>query len=177
MKNFVPLSIVRLFVVLTFCHVGYFCLFFFFFFFFFVSLDILWSSALVLPFDHLSVKQTLEPFQRQRWGNFWETWRSAYRLFRAHRYHLELNWLSVASTPLPQVLIKRRNRIWTPNAKSHVWSQSPAFFFSDTCLFFCLLILFTVLMILLKTCRGYRTNHIVLTSKRSLYLILKAVRF
>ena len=31
-----------------------------------------------------------EPFQRQRWGNFWETGWSAYGLFRAHRYHLEL---------------------------------------------------------------------------------------
>ena len=39
-----------------------------------------------------SITRTLEPFQRQRWGNFWETGWSAYGLFRAHRYHLELNW-------------------------------------------------------------------------------------
>ena len=36
-----------------------------------------------------SVRQTLEPFQRQRWGNFWETGWKAYGLFRARRYHLE----------------------------------------------------------------------------------------
>ena len=39
--------------------------------------------------------RTLEPFQRQRWGNFWETGWSAYGLFRAHRYHLELNWIEL----------------------------------------------------------------------------------
>ena len=39
-----------------------------------------------------SVRRTLEPFQRQRWDNFWETELSASGLFRAHRYHLELNW-------------------------------------------------------------------------------------
>ena len=39
-----------------------------------------------------SVRRTLELFQRQRWGNFRETGWSAYGLFRAHRYHLELNW-------------------------------------------------------------------------------------
>ena len=39
-----------------------------------------------------SVRRTLEPFQRQRWGNFWETGWSAHGLFWVHRYHLELNW-------------------------------------------------------------------------------------
>ena len=39
-----------------------------------------------------SIRRTLEPFQRQRWGNFWETGWSAYGLFRVHRYYLELNW-------------------------------------------------------------------------------------
>ena len=39
-----------------------------------------------------SIRRTLEPFQRQLWGNFWETVWSAYGLYRAHRYHLELNW-------------------------------------------------------------------------------------
>ena len=39
-----------------------------------------------------SIRLTFEPFQRQRCGNFWETGWSAYGLFRAHRYHLELNW-------------------------------------------------------------------------------------
>ena len=49
-----------------------------------------------------SIRRTLEPFQRQRWGNFWEMGWSAYGLFRAHRYHLELNWtelLSIVSCP------------------------------------------------------------------------------
>ena len=39
-----------------------------------------------------SVRWTLEPFQRRRWGNFWEMGWSTYGLFRAPRYHLELNW-------------------------------------------------------------------------------------
>ena len=40
-----------------------------------------------------SMRQTLELFQRQCWGNFWETGWSAYRLFWANGYHLELNKL------------------------------------------------------------------------------------
>ena len=39
-----------------------------------------------------SVRRTLELFEIQRCGNFWETGWSAYGLFRAHRYYLELNW-------------------------------------------------------------------------------------
>ena len=39
-----------------------------------------------------SIRRKWELFQRQRWGNFWETGWSAYWLFRAHRCHLELNW-------------------------------------------------------------------------------------
>ena len=38
-----------------------------------------------------SVWWTLELFQGQRWENFWETRWSACGLFRAHRYHHELN--------------------------------------------------------------------------------------
>ena len=38
------------------------------------------------------IRRTLEPFQRQPWGNFWKTGWSAYGLFRANRYHLELKW-------------------------------------------------------------------------------------
>ena len=40
-----------------------------------------------------SLRRTLEPFQRQRSGNFREAGWSAYGLFRAHKYHLwtELN--------------------------------------------------------------------------------------
>ena len=34
---------------------------------------------------------TLELLQRRHWGNFCETGWSAYGLFRAHKYHLELN--------------------------------------------------------------------------------------
>ena len=37
----------------------------------------------------VSIRRTLEPFQRQLWGNLWQT---AYGHFRAHRYHLEPNW-------------------------------------------------------------------------------------
>ena len=39
-----------------------------------------------------SIRWTLEPFKRQCRVNFWETGWSAYGLFWAHRYHLELNW-------------------------------------------------------------------------------------
>ena len=39
-----------------------------------------------------SVRWTLESFQRQRWGHFWETAWSGYGRFRAHRYHLEVKW-------------------------------------------------------------------------------------
>ena len=42
--------------------------------------------------EPLSIRYTLEPFQRQHWGNFWETGWSTYGLFWVHRYHLELNW-------------------------------------------------------------------------------------
>ena len=45
-----------------------------------------------------SIRRTLEPFQRQRWGNFWEMGWSAYGLFQAHIYHLELNWTELLST-------------------------------------------------------------------------------
>ena len=40
-----------------------------------------------------SIRRTVEPLQRRHWGNLWETGWSAYRLFRAHRYHLKLNWI------------------------------------------------------------------------------------
>ena len=43
--------------------------------------------------DVTAIRQTLEPFQRQRWGNLAETGWSTYGLFQAHRYHLELNWI------------------------------------------------------------------------------------
>ena len=39
-----------------------------------------------------SMRRTLELFQRRRRGNFEETGWSACGHFRAHRYHLELNW-------------------------------------------------------------------------------------
>ena len=38
-----------------------------------------------------SVHCSCQPFQRQRWGNLREMGWSVYGLFRAHRYHLELN--------------------------------------------------------------------------------------
>ena len=37
-------------------------------------------------------RQSDEPFHMQHWGNLWETGRSSYGLFRARRYHIELNW-------------------------------------------------------------------------------------
>ena len=40
-----------------------------------------------------SIRQTLEHFQRQCWGNFWETRCNTYVLFWTHRYHLELNFV------------------------------------------------------------------------------------
>ena len=49
-----------------------------------------------------SFRQTLQLFQRQCWGNFWEMEWSADGLFRTHRYHLELNWTTLVS---PQNLI------------------------------------------------------------------------
>ena len=48
----------------------------------------------------LSIRRTLEAFQWQRRGNFWETGWSAYGLFRAHRYHLQLNWTERSMVPL-----------------------------------------------------------------------------
>ena len=50
--------------------------------------DLQWKDAR----GQLSIRQTLEPFQRQCWGNFWEMGWSTYGLFWAHRHHLELNW-------------------------------------------------------------------------------------
>ena len=44
-----------------------------------------------------SFRQTLQLFQRQCWGNFWEMEWSADGLFRTHRYHLELNWTTLVS--------------------------------------------------------------------------------
>ena len=41
------------------------------------------------------IRRTLELFQKQRWENVWETGWSAYGLYRAHRYHLELNWIEL----------------------------------------------------------------------------------
>ena len=40
----------------------------------------------------LSIRWTLEPVQRQHWGNFWETGWSACGHFWVQRYHLEPNW-------------------------------------------------------------------------------------
>ena len=39
-----------------------------------------------------SLQQTLELFQKQHWENSWEMEWSTCGLFRAHRYHIELNW-------------------------------------------------------------------------------------
>ena len=50
--------------------------------------DLLWKDET----GPSSIRRTLELFQRQRWGNVWETRWSAYGLFRAHIYHLQLNW-------------------------------------------------------------------------------------
>ena len=39
-----------------------------------------------------SIRPTLELFQRQCWGNFWEMGRSAYGLFQKYKYHPEATW-------------------------------------------------------------------------------------
>ena len=53
-----------------------------------------------------SIWRTQEPFQRQCWGNVWEREWSTYGLFRAHRYHIEVNGTDLNSStttlkPLP----------------------------------------------------------------------------
>ena len=50
--------------------------------------DLLWKDKR----GSSSIRQTLEPLQRWNWGNCWEIGWSAYGLFQARRYHLELNW-------------------------------------------------------------------------------------
>ena len=42
-----------------------------------------------------SIRWTLELLQRQRWGNFWETWWSTYGLFWVHIYIL--NWTELTA--------------------------------------------------------------------------------
>ena len=59
---------------------------------FFRSLDFIAYHWVASYGKAVLIRRTLEPFQRQRWGNFWQTVWSAYGLFRAHSYHLELNW-------------------------------------------------------------------------------------
>ena len=62
---------------------------------------------------HHQIRWTLELFQRQCWGNFWEMGLSRYGLFWAHRYHPELNWtvetkmLSVKTTVIQAFLLKQ----------------------------------------------------------------------
>ena len=46
-----------------------------------------------------SIRWTLEPFQRQPLGNFWQG-----GLFWVHRYHLELNWTDIVSSFSVQLL-------------------------------------------------------------------------
>ena len=58
-----------------------------------------------------SVRRTLELFQRQLWENFWETGWSAYGLFRAHRYHLELNWTEL--NRYSEVIFKFLIQLWS----------------------------------------------------------------
>ena len=63
--------------------------------------DIPWKDERGLS----SIRQTLELFQKQRWGNFCGTGWSSYGFccccccccFRADRYHLELNWMVSAA--------------------------------------------------------------------------------
>ena len=60
----------------------------------------------IISSTHESIRQTLEPFQRQHWGNFWEMrwiWAfldmgiSGYGHFWVHRHHLELDWTELMS--------------------------------------------------------------------------------
>ena len=52
------------------------------------------STILILKDERgpSSLTRTLEPYQKQHKGNIWETWWSAYALFRADIYYLELKW-------------------------------------------------------------------------------------
>ena len=62
-----------------------------------------------------SIRRTLEPFQRRRWGNFWETGWSAYGLFRAHRHHTELNWTNCNQQRcLTHCCNTQSHRFWGP---------------------------------------------------------------
>ena len=54
-----------------------------------------------------SARQTLEPFQRQHWGNFPEPGRSTYGPFWAPRHHLELNWTELADSR-PFLILSRK---------------------------------------------------------------------
>ena len=54
----------------------------------------------------------LELFQRQSWGHFWEMGWSTYGLFRAHKYHLELNWSEVIYKSTFLLLLQIRAPQW-----------------------------------------------------------------
>ena len=55
----------------------------------------------------LSIRQTLEPFQRQCWGNFWETGWSTYGFFRAQTP----SWTELDWTELPESMLKRNKTV------------------------------------------------------------------
>ena len=57
-----------------------------------------------------------QPFLRRHWANFWETGWSAYGIFRAHRYQLELIWTAFFLTCQWQTLVSFSAPFLSPNS-------------------------------------------------------------
>ena len=62
-----------------------------------------------------STRRTLELFQRQRWGNFWETRWSAYIMGSSERVYTILNWNEMKWTD------HERHHLQSSEANSIVW--------------------------------------------------------
>ena len=83
------------------------------------------------------IRKTLEPFQRQHWGNFWEMGCSACGLFQAHMYHpaepgKETKSNAVAGQQMllvltvsdkPEMKGRRRSKSWQLCAKWLTWGK------------------------------------------------------
>ena len=88
-----------------------------------------------------SVRRTLELFQRQLLEISWETRWNAYGLFRAHRYHLELDWTEHVSTLLRALhwlpICQRINYKLLFICLSNYWlgSSTPCWHHPDLCSF------------------------------------------
>ena len=80
-----------------------------------------WTIFLERTRGPSSVRRTLEPFQRQRLEDFWETGWSACGLFRAHRYYLELNWTEPRTS---RAVTQRVNTVPAQIIKDYNWSSN-----------------------------------------------------